>query len=366
MKKLLYITNAIHGAGGLERVLSIKASYLADILNYEVHVIVLNQKNAPLFYEFSSKIILHDIAVFGNPFQYLQRYVYGIKQVVRKIQPDIISVCDDGMKGFFLPILLKKSCPIIYERHASVNLNFNTKNLNFFKKINNKNKYNLMRFCSHHFNKFIVLTEGNKLEWTSNNLAVIPNPLSFYSEKTSALTSKKVIAVGSHSFNKGYDLLLHLWKEVITKYPDWKLEIYGNIDESKEYLKLASDLKLNNNVLFLEPVINIEERYLEASIMVMTSRSEGFGMVLIEAMSCGLPCISFNCPCGPSSIIKDNKDGFLVTNGDTVAFTEKLIELIHNDEKRKLMGSAAKENVKRYLPENILPLWNELFKELTA
>ena len=129
--KLLYITNGIKGAAGLERVLAIKANYLVDFLDYEVHILVLNHNDAPVFYEFSSKIMLHDISVFGNPFQYLKKYILGIKNVVNKIQPDIISVCDDGLKGFFIPMLFKKSFNIIYERHASVNLNFNSNNLNF-------------------------------------------------------------------------------------------------------------------------------------------------------------------------------------------------------------------------------------------
>ena len=87
-------------------------------------------------------------------------------------------------------------------------------------------------------------------------------------------------------------------------------------------------------------------------------------MVLIEAMACGVPCVSFDCPCGPSSIIQDDVDGFLVANGNTDVFADRLLELIQNHDKRQLMGKMAKENVQRFLPENIMPQWDQLFKNL--
>lgn len=361
--KLLYITNAINGAGGLERVLSIKASYLADILNYEVHIIVLNQKGAPLFYEFSSKIILHDIAVFGNPFQYLQRYIQGIKQVVAKIQPDIISVCDDGLKGFFIPKLLPKKIPIVYERHVSKIIELG-ENPSFLKKIIVYFKFLAMNRLAKNFDRFVVLTIDNIQEWKLNNLVVISNPLTFYPATSAALTNKKVIAVGKQGLQKGYDRLLDSWRIVQDAHPDWELSIYGAFEENKRLLIQAKQLHIENSVHFFEPVKNIEAKFLVSSVFAFSSRFEGFGMVLIEAMACGVPCVSFDCPCGPSSIIENNEDGFLVSNGDTNAFANKLMELIQKDEKRILMGQAAKENVKRYLPETIMPQWDKLFKEL--
>jgi glycosyltransferase involved in cell wall biosynthesis len=362
--KLLYITNGIKGAAGLERVLAIKASYLADVLGYEVHILVLNHNNAPLFYEFSSKIILHDITVFGNPFQYLKKYILGIKNVVNKIQPDIISVCDDGLKGFFLPKLVSKKIPIIYERHVSKVIEIGV-NSSFFKKAMVSIKFLIMNYLAKSFDKFIVLTDDNISEWNLKNIKVIANPLSFYPKQSALLNNKKVIAVGKQGIQKGFDRLLHSWKIVHYNHPDWELSIYGKHEPKANLVSLAKQLKIENSVSFYEPVKNIEEKFLESSIFAFSSRFEGFGMVLIEAMACGVPCVSFDCPCGPSSIIKENKDGFLVANGDTVAFAEKLLELIQNDEKRKLMGSAAKENGKRYLPEIIMSQWDTLFKELT-
>jgi glycosyltransferase involved in cell wall biosynthesis len=363
MFKILYITNGIVGAGGLERVLSVKASYLADKMDYAVHILTLNQNDLQPFYNFSPKIVLHDIKASGNPVRYFLQYYNGVRKVIQTVTPDIIAVCDDGIKGFFLPLMLSKPCAMIYERHASVQLNYwSTKSI----LANEKNKlmHSIMNFSGRFFHAFVVLTNSNQKEWLLSNLKVIPNPLSFYPDNVHSSASSIVLAVGSHSYNKGYDLLLSVWQIVISKHPSMQLHIYGKIDEEQTYLKMAVELGMNKSVHFFDPVPNIHEKYQEASIIVLPSRSEGFGMVLIEAMACGVPCVSFDCPCGPSDIIQDGIDGFLVANGDVDSFANKIITLISDEKLRQRMGANARENVKRYLPDKIMPKWDTLFKSI--
>lgn len=366
MIKLLYITNGISGSGGLERVLSIKASYLADCFDYEVHILSLNENGKTPFYEFSSKISLFTIPVKGGFVQYVWQYVTSIKKIIKTIKPDIISVCDDGLKGFFLPIILGNPCPMIYERHASVNLNFNKEYTNLYYKIKNSIVHKLMNWGAKSYNAFVVLTNGNLREWQTGNKMVIANPLSFYPLELTTFKDNKIIVVGSHSYNKGYDLLLEAWQIVISKHPDWQLEIYGKVDIDRSFIKMAYDLHLASSVTFFEPIKNIRDKYIKSAIMVLPSRSEGFGMVLIEAMACGVPCVSFDCPHGPADIITNGVDGFLVKNGDVQALAEKIVFLIENENLRKKMGVVVRENVKRYLPENIVPQWDELFKTLIS
>jgi len=360
--KLLYITNGITGAGGLERVLSIKASFLAEEYGYDVSILTLNEPNSKTFFNFSQKIHFLSIEVAGHPLTYIYSYVYGVRKVIQKIQPDIISVCDDGLKGFFIPIILKTKIPIIYERHVSKLIDTRS-GQKLFSRALTQTKWMLMEKLAKRFSRFIVLTEGNKKEWTSlTNLDVIPNPLSFYPAERSSLDQKKVISVGKISYQKGQDLLVDAWDIIIKKYPDWQLLLYGkgNID----YLD-TNQLK-SKNIFHFPPVKNIMEEYLNSSIYVMSSRFEGFGMVLIEAMACGLPCVSFNCDYGPSDIITHREDGLLASAGNVYELAKQLEVLMDDYKLREVMGGKAKKNSIRFAQETVMIQWHKLFNDLTA
>jgi glycosyltransferase involved in cell wall biosynthesis len=361
--KLLYITNGVNGAGGLERVLSIKASYLAEHFDYEITILSLNEAEIQPFYVFSDKINFISVQVKGNPFAYILSYIKGLRKIVKDIKPDVISVCDDGLKGFFVPLFTGKPCPMIYERHVSKIAT--NKNNNLINIVRTSIIYRLMDIGGKLYDKFIVLTEQNKLEWKRmKHLKVISNPLSFYPQKKALLLNKKVISVGKLSYQKGQDMLIKAWEIVAQKHPDWKLEIYGKKDKNNYYQQLIEQKGLEKSICLFDPIANIEVKYLDASIYVLSSRFEGFGMVLIEAMVSGLSCVSFDCPYGPSDIITEGEDGFLVPKGDIEILANKIMYLIENNQERIRMGANARENVKRYLPENIIPQWDKLFKQL--
>lgn len=346
--KLLYITNGISGGGGLERVLSIKASYFAETLGYDVHIITLNDAKET-FYPFSSSISIHPIEV-SKDWKYLFSYIHKVNQIVKKIQPDIISVCDDGMKGLYVPLWLQKGkAKIIYERHASMILNGAS-----WQKF-------WMRMGGYLYDKIVVLTNYNLSEWSSSNLTVIPNPLSFYPQESATLENHRIVCVGSLSYNKGYDLLIDAWSKIASQHPSWSVHIYGKGDASI-YQDIINQAGIQKQITFHAPVQDIASIYQQASLLVLPSRSEGFGMVLIEAMACGVPCVAFDCPCGPRDIIQNGENGILVKAQDTAELAQHIEKLINNEQLRKNMGTFAKQTAQQYLMERIAILWKNLFE----
>ena len=213
----------------------------------------------------------------------------------------------------------------------------------------------------HLYDKIVVLTNYNLSEWSSSNLTVIPNPVSFYPQESATLENHRIICVGSLSYNKGYDLLIDAWSKIASRYPSWSVHIYGKGDASV-YQDAIHQAGIQKQITFHAPVQDIASVYQQASLLVLPSRSEGFGMVLIEAMACGVPCVAFDCPCGPRDIIQDGKNGILVKPQDTAELAQHIEKLINNEQLRKNMGTFAKQTAQQYLMERIASLWKNLFE----
>ena len=359
--KLLYLTPKINSEGGLERVLCLKANYLVKNYNYDISIVTQNNGNENPFYPLEKEIKLFDIDLSGNRLQFFFKYLKEIKGIIASENPDTIVIVDSIYKAYLVSFIAKNK-RIIYECHNSIYVQQSPKKSLFV--FNWIPKLNLWfnRFGASKFNEFIVETPESIEEWKVKNSIVIPNPLWFSTDKVADLSQKKIIAVGRHAYEKGFDRLLEIWKKVIIKHPDWILTIYGKSNPDFDIVALSKKLSIDKNITFCEPVKNINEKYLEASIYLMTSRFEGFGMVLIEAMASGLPCIAYDCPCGPRSIIENNQNGFLIEDGNENQFVQKLEILIENENLRIEMGNKAKISVNKYQIEPIMDQWNSILK----
>jgi len=363
--RLLYITNGIDGSGGLERVLSLKASWLADTQGYEVHILVLNEAYQHPFFSFSSKIIFHSIRVGGNPIAYWRAYSKGLISQVEAIQPQLILVCDDGFKAFLTPLFLKKRAPLLYERHVSRAVFTGTQKgllSRLFKRI----QAQLITFLAARFDRFVVLTDSNREEWPISNLIVIPNPLPFYPDSVSRQREKVVLAVGKQSYQKGYDMLLHAWAQIAADYPDWRLEVYGKLDASQGLEGLADALQIGSSVHFYPPQKAIATQYEKASLYVMSSRYEGFGMVLIEAMAHGLPCVTFDCPYGPGDLVQHETTGLVIPPGDVTALAQGMARLMGDVSLRETWGTNARTYVTKYAMDTVGQQWIALFESVVG
>jgi glycosyltransferase involved in cell wall biosynthesis len=360
--KILYITPSINNEGGVARVLSVKANYLVDNFGYQVHILTQNEGNYPLFFSFSDKIVLHDMVLKGNPFSFLIDYKKALKKYFHSINPDLIIVCDNGLKGYCAAWIASTPIPILFECHGSKYMEVNCHNL--FDAIYHRIGLYIKNKAARSFDVFVVLSQDSSNEWAVKNTKIIPNPNWLILSKQSDVKQQKVITVARHTYEKGLDRLLLVWQKVTARHSDWTLDIYGKSNHEQTYSKLAKSLNIEHTVNFFEPVINIQDKYSEASIYAMTSRFEGFPMVLIEAMACGLPCVAFDCPVGPRAIINHNNNGFLVPENNNQGFCDQLSKLIEDKDLLHKMSINAYDTSLKFNLDEIMNQWNSLFKSL--
>lgn len=362
----------------MERVLTQKANYLAD-RGYEVHIILTDGIGKEPYYPLDSRIQVHQLAIdFEEPYYYglfkrflLYRKKMGVlKQKLNNclcsIHPDITisllrrdinvlhSMTDGSIKmgeihfdrlhyrQFTSRFLPKTVCRLITDLWMKSML---------------KELKQLSRF--------VVLTHEDAAYWPElNNVQVIPNPITIFPDESSSCLQKQVMACGRYVEQKGFDRLIAAWALVAERHDDWMLRIYGDGHLRQTLEQQVKQLGIERSCRLEHSVKDVTTCYLNSSIFVLSSRFEGFGLVLAEAMACGVPVVSFNCPCGPDDIISEYVDGLLASDGNIHELAEKICWMIEHDEARIAMGQHARVNAKRYLIDEIGPQWEQLFQSL--
>ena len=373
--KIVYCTPALYMAGGVERVLTLKANYFAEHFGYDITIILTEGKDKPRFYSLSDKIKVINLDInfeelwtcsfVKKAFVYLKKQRIFKKKLTNelmRIRPDITISLLRREINFINEI--KDGSKKIGELHVNrANYrNFEAGDSNAIK--NMFAKYWMRNLVSHlkRLDRFVVLTEEDKASWTElDNVEVIPDPLAFDIDKVSPLANKRVIAVGRYVYQKGFDILLQAWAKIEKLHPEWELAIYGMGDRTP-YERIVEELHIDRNRCHLNgPTDDIKQEYLNSSLFVFSSRFEGFGMVLIEAMACGLPVISFDCPCGPKDIVRHQEDGLLVPSGDVAELSDAIHQLLSDDALRHVMAKKAIVNVRRFELSEIAERWKNLY-----
>ena len=387
--KIVFLTGSIFNLGGIQRVVTVIANELSK--EHEVEVLCTSNKfpvDRKLYgLNENIKVILEDDFKKINPVTKvltgslrklnkktgiinnsnllpIMKMLYTRKETKDKFikfisenKYDIVIGVEGELSLILGSIKEQLSCKTIGWQHNSYEAYFETKN---------KYYYNQSVVYSEFINKldnYIVLTEHDKRKLKENlgvKSTTIYNPLSFKSKEKAKLKNKKLISVGRLAKQqKGFDLLLKAFKIVLDKHKDWSLSIVGDGPDKNELVKLSEELGISSSVNFKESTNNIKSEYLDSTIYVSSSRWEGFGLVITEAMECGLPVVAFE-NSGPKEIITSDKNGLLVERENIKKLASSIIYLIENEKKRERIALSSIERANDFNIENIMSQWNEI------
>ena len=372
--KIVYCLYRTFKVGGTERIVISKANWLAAH-GYDVTIVTAIQFGRPDFFPLHPAIKRIDLDI---PYDDIQSFGVFKKMLVRrkliklhrkKLEELLIEANADivistfGNEASFLPQIKDGSGKIV-EIHFSRLYRLNLNRTGVWRLFNKYLFYNDARLLKK-FDRFICLTPEDRQNWTNaENIEVIPNFVDAEESFHAPLQSKSMIAVGRLSYEKGYDRLIKAWKIVAQKYPDWTLNIFGTGELKSDLEKQISDANLSGKVNIHTPTKDIINEYLQHSALVLSSRSEGLPMVLLEAMKVGLPMISFACQCGPRDVIEDRHNGILVADGDIHGLANAIIEVIEDPALRQMLGNNAYKSAEKYKKDDIMRRWEALFNSI--
>lgn len=353
MKKIAFLVHNIHFGGGGERVVANLSNMFVE-KGYFVTIISLCKKKETFSFELNKKVHINYLNTNSFKIEYFNKLksLFCLRKYLKTHTFDFVL----GI-GTYLNILLalsnKRNIKTIGCEHSHF---FNVSLFWIF----------LRKILYKKLSTVVSLTneDAKNLKKVSKKIVVIPNSLSFEIKGKAQLIEKKIIAIGRISYEKGFDLMVDMFSEFCKFNKDWILELIGSGNDDKKNKDLIKKHKLEDKIKLLPATNDVISAYMNASIYLMTSRFEGLPMVLLEASECGLPMVAYDCKTGPSEIIKDGENGFLIPCYDKKMMVEKLNLLCNDFELRKTMGEKAKKMALRFDKDFVFSKWENLFNTL--
>ena len=375
--KILYCMCSLYNPGGMERVLLNKVRYLREKMGWDVAVVTTDQCGRPTFYPFPEGVRIIDLGINytddngKNPvlktLGYLRRrrrHRKALTELLLRERPVIVDSLYPS-ESSFIPAI-KDGSKKVLELHFNkfFRLQYGRSGLlGLADRMRTRQDERIVR----RFDSFVVLTEEDKGYWGNLlNISVIPNAAITSEARRSDCSAHRVIAVGRLDYQKGFDRLIEAWSIVKkdSEYSDWRLDIFGQ-GEWKEMLEeMIRNLGLEDSARINRPTNEIWNEYSRSSMLVMSSHFEGLPMVMIEAMTCGLPAVTFDFKCGPKDIIEDGHNGLIVPEGDVSALAEAMRKLMCDEALRQRMGAEALKIRDKYSEKKVMDSWIRLFEDL--
>ncbi|MCO5398477.1 glycosyltransferase family 4 protein [Ralstonia soli] len=353
--RLCFVTGTLNALAGAERMTATIANALAE-QGYTVTILSLWD---PASCFALNPAIRHETLFVQCP-SFKRAYmatVAGIRRHLKKHRIDILVQVDTMLSLFALPAALGLGVRHIAWEHCHFDEDLGRRARRWARRL-------AARYCTH----VVVLTERDRKRWLEalsprSSVVYIPNPLPFaLPAQPAPRTTKTVLAVGRLVHTKGFDVLLNAWALVTQRMPDWELIIVGEGEERHVLEALRDRLGLGTNVMLPGALSDITKAYEQASIFCLSSRYEGFGLVLIEAMAFGLPIVSTACETGPRELLVDKRDAIMVAIDDHLALANALLDLISNRAEADKLARAAGEKAKLFSRERIVQAWGALLR----
>ncbi len=343
--RIAYVIEQLSEVGGMERILVDKMNWLCNQFQTEVVLILLWREKQPIVFDLDERIRvirLNVPRVKGGILFPLVLLLYN--REVKRVNPDITVM--SWVAGALLATFGIKRGKTIYESHSDSRV---------------VRHHWLQKALQYRVDSVVTLTYEDAACFTSaRNVVVIPNFTSLQPSVEIDYTKKNCVAMGRLAAEKDYPRMITLWARIVQTHPDWVLNIYGDGSERRKLKQLINCFHLERKVIIHGCTRNVTEAYASGSIFLMTSRSEGFALVLVEAATCGLPVVVFDCPYGPRNVMND-KNGFLIPYEDDDAYVTAVQQLMDDIALRKKIGKESQKDIVRFSQENVMKRWIHLF-----